>query len=204
LAQGFVSNLAHPGGNITGFAEYEFSIGGKWLDLLKQIAPTLVRVGIMFNPDTSPSFWLSTFEAAAPSLGVEAMAAPVHNTADVERIVEKISSRPNGGLIVPTDTFLRVHRELIVEQAARHRLPAMYFSRLFTSVGGLMSYDADSETQFKQAAIYIDRILKGAKPGNLPVQTPTKFNLVINVKTAKTLGIEVPMNLLLNADDYIE
>jgi putative tryptophan/tyrosine transport system substrate-binding protein len=204
LAQGFVSNLAQPGGNITGFAVYEFSIGGKWIDLLKQMTPTLARVAIMFNPDTSPPFWLSAFEAAAPALGVEVMAAPVHNPADIRRMVEKISSQPNAGLIVPTDTFLRVHRDLIVEQTARHRLPAMYFSRLFTAAGGLMSYDADSETQFKQAAVYVDRILRGAKPGNLPVQTPTKFNLVINVKTARALGIEVPMSLLLNADDYIE
>jgi putative ABC transport system substrate-binding protein len=204
LGQGFVSNLAQPGGNITGFSQYEFSIGGKWIDLLKQMVPGLARVAIISNPDTTPAFWLSSFEAAAPSLGVEVVAAPVHNTVDIEPAIENVSRQKNSGLIVPTDTFLRVHRQLLVESVARHRVPAMYFSRLFTEIGGLMSYEADAESQFKQAAVYIDRILHGDKPGGLPVQGPTKFSFVVNVKTAKTLSIEVPMSLLLNADDYIE
>jgi putative tryptophan/tyrosine transport system substrate-binding protein len=204
LAQGFVTNLAHPGGNITGFAQYEFSIGGKWIDLLKQIAPGLARVAIIFNPDTSPTLWVSSFQAAAPSLGVEVMAAPVRDTAQIERVVENLSGRPNSGLIVPTDTFLRVHRQLIVELAARHRLPAMYFSRLFTAIGGLMSYDADVENQYRQAATYVDRIFKGTKPGDLPVQTPTKFDLVINIKTARALGLTVSNSMQLLADEVIE
>ena len=206
VTQGFVSNLARPGGNITGFAAYEFSIGGKWIDLLKQMVPGLTRVAIVFSPDASPQskFLLSAVEATAPSLGVEVSAAPVHDAADIGRAVENMSRQPNGGLIVPTDTFLRVHAKLMVELAARHRVPVMYFSRFFTENGGLMSYGTDNESTFRQAPIYIDRILKGAKPGDLPVQTPTKFSLVTNVKTAKALGIEVPMILLLRADDYLE
>jgi putative ABC transport system substrate-binding protein len=204
LAQGFVTNLAHPGGNITGFAMYEFSIGGKWINLLKQIRPGLTRVTVIFNPDTSPTFWVSSFEAAAPSLGVEVMAAPVHDISDIERVVEQVSRQPNGGLIVPTDTFLRVHRQLIVELAARYRLPAMYFSRLFTTIGGLMSYDAASESQFRQAATYVDRILRGEKPADLPVQAPTKFELVINLKTAKAMGLDVSQDMLSIADEVIE
>jgi putative ABC transport system substrate-binding protein len=206
IAQGFVSNLAHPGGNITGFYAYEFSIGGKWIDLLKQIAPGLVRVSLIFNPDTSPQskFLLNSVEAVGPSLGVEVTAAPVHDAADIERAIESLSRQPNGGLIFPTDTFITLHRELIVELAARHRVPAMYAQRDLTASGGLMSYAIEYDSQFRQAAIYIDRILKGAKPADLPVQGPTKFALVINVTAAKALGIEIPTSLLLRADEYIE
>ena len=206
VAQGFISNLARPEGNITGFSSYEFSIGGKWVDLLKQIAPGLVRVALIFNPDTSPQskFFLSSVEAAGPTLGVEVMAATVHNAADIERAIENSSHQPNSGLIFPTDSFSTLHRNLIVELTARHRMPAIYFSREFAAIGGLMSYGIDFDSQFRQAAIYVDRILKGAKPADLPVQGPTKFPLVINVKAAKALGIEVPTNLLLRADDYIE
>ncbi len=206
VVQGFVSNLARPGGNITGFANYEFSIGGKWIGLLKQIAPSLAHVALIFNPDTSPqnNFLRDTTEKAAPSLGVEVTTATVHDTAGIERAIENVSLRPNGGLIFPTDNFLQVHRQLIVELATRHRLPAISFDRYFTEFGGLMSYGVENESTFRQAAIYIDRILKGTKPGDLPVQAPTKFSLVINVKTAKAFGIEVPTNLLLLADDYVE
>ena len=204
IGQGFVSNLAQPGGNITGFSQFEFSIGGKWIELLKQMVPDLARVTMIFNPDTSPSFWLSSFEAAAPSLGVEVTAALIHSTADIEPTIGTTSRQRNSGLIVPTDTFLRVNRRLLVESAARHRVPALYSSRDFTEIGGLISYEADAESQFKRAAVYVDRILHGAKPGSLPVQGPTKFSLVVNVKTAKALGIELPMSLLLNADDYIQ
>jgi putative ABC transport system substrate-binding protein len=206
VAQGFVSNLARPGGNITGFASYEFSIGGKWIDLLKQVVPDLAHVAIIFNPDTSPqnNFLIGTIKSAAPSLGVAGTAAPVRDPAEIERAIQSVSLRPHGGLVFPTDPFLQVHRGLTAELAARYRLPAIGFDRSFTEAGGLMSYGAETNPSFRQAAVYIDRILKGAKPSDLPVQTPTKFNLVINVKTAKALGIEVPTNLLLTADDFIE
>ncbi len=206
VAQGFISNLAHPEGNITGFSAYEFTIGGKWIDLLKQVAPGLARVSLIFNPDTAPQskFFLSSVEAVAPALGVQVTAAPVHDAADIERAVANSSSQPNGGLIFPTDAFLTLHRKLIVETAARHRMPSMYNSRVFAEAGGLMSYGIDYESVFRQAAIYVDRILRGAKPSSLPVQGPSKFSFVINVKAAKALGLEVPMSLLFNADDYIE
>ena len=207
VEQGFVSNLAHPGGNITGFSSFEFSIGGKWIELLKQVSPGLAHVALVFNPDTSPQskFLVSPIESAARSLAVEATVAPVHAVADIERAIETVSRRPNGGLIFPTDTFLTTHRQLIVEWAARHRVPAIYGgSGLYSEIGGLISYVIDFENQFRQAAVYIDRILKGAKPGDLPVQSPTKYSFIINVKTAKALGIEVPMTLLLNADEVIE
>jgi putative ABC transport system substrate-binding protein len=206
VAQGFVSNLARPGGNITGFASFEFSIGGKWIELLKQVSPSLSHVVLIANPDTSPQskFFTGSIESAAPALGVEATAAPVHSTADIEQAIEIVARRPSGGLIIPTDNFLTAHRQLIVESAARHRVPAIYATQFYTEIGGLMSYSNDFGNQFRQAAVYIDRILKGAKPGDLPVQGPTKYNFVINLKTAKALGIEIPTNLLLTADDYIE
>jgi putative ABC transport system substrate-binding protein len=206
VAQGFVSNLAHPGGNITGFSAYEFSIGGKWIDLLKHVLPGLARVAVIFNPDASPQskFFISSIEAAAPSLHVETAAVLVHDVAELEREIQSMSGQPNGGLIIPTDNFLQVHRQLIVELAARYRVPAMYYSRFFTNIGGLMSYGIEYENIFRQAAVYVDRILKGAKAGDLPVQTPTKFTFVINMKTARALGVEVPTGVLLTADDYIE
>jgi putative ABC transport system substrate-binding protein len=206
VEQGFVSNLAHPGGNITGFSSFEFAIGGKWIELPKQIAPGLAHVTLVFNPDTSPQsrFFVTSLESAAPALGVEVTAARVHAVADIERAIETVSRQPNSGLIFPTDNFLTVRRQLIVESAARHRVPAIYALPFYTAVGGLMSYSIDWDSQFRQAAVYVDRILKGTKPGDLPVQGPTKYNLVINLKAAKALGIEVPTNLLLTADDYIE
>jgi putative ABC transport system substrate-binding protein len=206
VAQGFVSNMAHPGGNITGFSAFEFSIADKWIELLKQISPGLAHVAFVFNPDTSPQskFFISSLGSAAPSLAVEATAAPVHAAADIQRAIETVSRRPNGGLIFPTDSFLTTHRQLIVELAARHRVPAIYGLPEYVEIGGLMSYSVDWDNQFRQAAVYIDRIFKGAKPGDLPVQSPTKYSLVINLKTAKALGIEVPTNLLLTADDYIQ
>jgi putative ABC transport system substrate-binding protein len=161
IAQGFVSNLTHPGGNITGFSNFEFSIVGKWLDLLKQIAPNLAHVAIIFNPDISPQsrFFLNSIETVAPSLGMETIAVAIHDTPDIERAIETESRRPNSGLIVPPDAFMRVNAKSIVELAARFRLPAIYPGRAFTAVGGLMSYGGDNASQFRQAAIYIDRIL---------------------------------------------
>jgi putative ABC transport system substrate-binding protein len=206
VAQGFVSNLAHPGGDITGFSTYEFSIGGKWIDLIRQAVPDLTHVAFIFNPDTSPqnNFVLGSIKSAAPSLGIEVTAAPIHDPEGLARAIESTSHKPHGGLVLGNDPFLQVRRQLTVELAARYRLPVIAGDRYFAEAGGLMSYSYDDETMFRQASVYIDRILKGAKPGDLPVQLPTKFSLVINVKTAKALGIEIPTNLLLTADDFIE
>jgi putative ABC transport system substrate-binding protein len=206
VAQGFVSSLARPGGNITGFSSYEFSIGSKWVDLLKQVVPGLRHVTVVFNPDTSQqsNFLIAALEKDAPSLGVEVAAARIHDPASLARAVEEASQRPNGGIIFPTDNFIQTHRAMIVELAARHRVPAISWERAFAEAGGLMSYGVDNENALRQAAVYVDRILKGAKPSDLPIQSPIKFNLVINMKAAKALGIEVPTNLLLIADDYIQ
>jgi putative ABC transport system substrate-binding protein len=206
VAQGFVSNLAHPEGNITGVSAYEFSVGGKWADLLKQMVPGLAHIWLIFNPDMAPQskFFLSSVEAVAPALGVDVTAMPVREAADYERAIEKVAREGNGGVVFPTDSFLRVNHKLAVEAAVRYRVPAIYNDRYFVEAGGLMSYGIEYEAVFRQAAAYVDRILKGAKPADLPVQSPSKFSLVINVKTAKALGIDVPMSLLLNADDYIE
>jgi len=206
VAQGFVTNLAHPGGNLTGFTAFEFSIGGKWLDLLKQITPGIVRVAVVFNPDTSPQskLFISSIEAAAPSLGVEAIATPVRETADIEAAMDRFSRQPNGGLIFPSDSFTLMRSEVINELAARYRLPAVYALSGFVTNGGLMSYGPDYVDQYRQAAFYVDRILKGGKPGDLPVQEPTKFSLIINGKAAKALNIDIPLGLLMRADEVIE
>jgi putative ABC transport system substrate-binding protein len=206
VEQGFVSNLAHPGGNITGFSTYEFSMGGKWIDLLKQMMPGLARIALIFNPDISPQskFFITSMERVAPSLGVEVAPTPVHDAAEIERAIENASGRPNTGLIFPTDASFSVDRGLIVETAARRRVPAMYPSRAFVEIGGLMSYSIDFDSQFRQAAAYVDRVLKGEKPAGLPVQGPTKFRLVINMKTVKALGLDVPLPLLGLADEVIE
>jgi putative ABC transport system substrate-binding protein len=206
VAQGFVANPAHPGGNITGFSSYEFSIGGKWIDLLKQMVPGLAHIAMMFNPDMSPQsrYFLTSVESVARSLGVEVAAAPVHDAADIGQAMEGLSHRPGAGLIFPSNASLAAYRRLIVEEAARYRLPAIYSSRSFTEIGGLMSYIIDYKVQLRQAAGYIDRILKGEKPGDLPVQGPTKFELLINLRTAKALGLAVPQSLLSSADEVIE
>jgi putative ABC transport system substrate-binding protein len=206
VAQGFVSNLAHPEGNITGISAYEFSIAGKWADLLKQMVPALAHVSLIFNPDTAPQskLFVNAVEAVAPALGVDVTAMPVHEAADYESAIEKVARQANGGVVFPTDSFHRINFKLATEAAVRHRVPAIFNDRLFVEAGGLMSYGIEYEAIFRQAAAYVDRILKGAKPADLPVQGPSKFSLVINVKTAKALGIDVPMTLLLNADDYIE
>jgi len=205
VAQGIVPTLARPGGNITGFTSFEYSMGGKWLDLLKQMSPSLARVAIMFNPQHPQSaFWSSSLEAAGPSLGVAVMAAPVNDTAEIERSIGRLASAPNSGLVVPTDAFLGLHSKLIVESAARHGLPSIYATADYLAHGGLMYYGYDFAGQFRQAAVYVDRILKGANPGDLPIQAPTKFELKINLKAAKALGIEVPIGLMLRADELVE
>ena len=208
VAQGFVANMMRPGGNLTGFSMYEFSIGGKWLDLLKEIAPRIARVGVMFNPDTSPQskFFMRSVEAAAPRLGVEAIAIPVRTTADIEPAFENFARLPNGGLIFPTDSFTNLRSQLIADLAAGNRLPSISAHDGFAKAGGLMYYGAliDMPDQFRHAASYVDRILKGAKPGDLPIQAVDKYTLVINLKTAKALGLTVPLPLSGLADELIE
>jgi putative tryptophan/tyrosine transport system substrate-binding protein len=208
VAQGFVANLTRPGGNLTGFGMYEFSVGGKWVDLLKEMAPKLARVGVMFNPDTSPQskFFMRSIEAAAPSLGVEVITLSVRATGDIEPAIENFARAPNGGLVLPTDSFIRLRQTLIVELASRHRLPAVSADEDFARNGGLMYYGATINLldQFRQAANYVDRILKGTKPGDLPVQRADKYTLGINLKTAKALGLTAPLPLLGLADEVIE
>lgn len=207
VAQGFVPSLAHPGGNITGFSAYELSgIGGKWLGLLKEVAPRVVRVGLLFNPNTTPyaNYFLRSFEAAASSFAVEAIPTPVHDTSELERAVAAFAVEPKAGLIAMPDVFTTVHRDLIISLAARHRLPALYPLRLFAVNGGLVSYGIESTDVLRQAATYVDRILKGAKPAELPVQLPTKYTLVVNLKTATALGLTIPESFLQRADEVIE
>jgi len=205
VGSGFVSNLARPGANATGFTNYEFSMGGKWLELLKQIVPGITRVLIMFHPQAVT--WtghLQTINAGAPAFAVQATQANVDSAATVENAINTFAREPAGGMIVLPSTFMTVHRERIVALAAQHRLPTVYPLRFFVTSGGLMSYGSDPVEAYRQAADYVDRILKGKKPGNLPVQAPTKYELVINLKTAKALGIEVPPTLIARADEVIE
>jgi putative ABC transport system substrate-binding protein len=206
LAQGFVSNPEHPGGNVTGFSAFRVSMGRQWIELLKQIAPNVERVLLFFNPETSPQskVFLQSIEAAAASFAVEVVQANVQDAADIETVIEGFARRPNGGLIIPTDTFTQMRRGLIVELAARHWLPAIYTSADFVRNGGLIYYGFDFDEEFRQAAPYVDRILRGARPGDLPVMQPTKFALIINLKVAKALGLQVPPALLARADEVIE
>jgi putative ABC transport system substrate-binding protein len=203
LGRGFISNMARPGGNVLNF---EFSMGGKWLETLKQIAPAVRRVALLFNPHTAPyaNSFIRVAEAAAPSFGVEPIAAGVHDDGELERTVTDFAAKPAGGLIILPDAFTTNHRDLIVALAARFRLPAVYPLRVFAVSGGLISDGGDSTELFRRAASYVDRILKGANPGDLPVQAPTKFELVINLKTANALGLNVPPMLLARADEVIE
>jgi putative ABC transport system substrate-binding protein len=206
IESGFVASLARPGGNVTGFAALEGSLGGKWLELLKEIAPHVARVAMLFDPAmaTFAEIYLNSFKAAAASFGVEAIAAPVHDTSELESVVAAQAHEPNSGLIVVPDSFFNVHRAEITLLAARYRLPATYPYRQFSEVGGLLSYGFDRLDNFRRAAGYVDRILKGEKPADLPVQAPTKFELVVNLKTAKALGLDVPFLLQKRADEVIE
>jgi putative ABC transport system substrate-binding protein len=207
VGQGLVPNLARPGGNLTGFTSFEFSIGTKWLEMLKVVAPHVTRVALLFNPTTAPfadSFRLPV-EAAAPSFDVTTLVpAAARDAAEIERVLEAFAREPNGGLIVLPDITTTNHRDLIIALAARHRLPAVYPFRYFATSGGLMSYGTDVADIFRRAASYVDRILKGARPGELPVQAPTKYELVFNLKAANTLGIRMPPVLLGRADEVIE
>jgi putative ABC transport system substrate-binding protein len=204
--QGFVSSLAHPGGNITGFTFVDFQMVGKWLEILKEAAPGVSRAALMFNPDTSPHYYvyLRSFEAEPRSIAVEVRAAPVRNTAEVEEAFAKLGREPGGGLIVPPDAFTFVHHPLFIRLTQEHRVPAVYSTRAYVAQGALMSYGPDPYDNFRRSASYVDRILKGAKPSDLPVQQPTKFELAINVKTAKALGLEIPATLLARADEVVE
>jgi len=205
VGSGFIDGFAKPGGNITGFTNLESSMGSKLGELLKEVAPTITRVAVMFNPDTAPdrgTYFLRPVEAAAPSLHVEVIPAPVHNDAEIESAITTLV--PGTGLIVMPDIFILAHREQILALADRHRLPAAYAYRLFAASGGLLSYGTDLADLFRRAARYVDRILTGTKPAELPVQQPTKFELVINLKTAKTLGLNVPLSLQAGADEVIE
>jgi putative ABC transport system substrate-binding protein len=206
VEQGFVSSLAHPGGNITGFALIDFQIVGKWLEMLKEAVPGVSRVVLMFNPDTSPHYYvyLRSFEAEPRSIAVEVTAAPVRNTAEVEEAIAKLGREPGGGLIVAPDAFTVVHHQLLIRLAQQHRLPAVYMYRTYVAEGALMSYGPDPYDNFRRSASYVDRILKGAKPADLPVQQPTKFELAINLKTGKALGLQIPDSLLALADEVIE
>jgi putative tryptophan/tyrosine transport system substrate-binding protein len=206
VEQGFVPNLNRPGGNITGFVRYEFSIAGKWADLLKQMVPSLARVALIFDPEASPQnrLFLSTLEAVAPSLGVEVTAAPLRSTSEFETAIARLSGEPNVGLIFSGAAFSAWFNTRIVETVAQHRLPAIYASDVFTTEGGLMSYFSDPSEPYRLAPFYVDRILKGTKPGDLPVQLPTRFKFIVNRKTASALGIEVPLGILLAADEVIE
>jgi putative tryptophan/tyrosine transport system substrate-binding protein len=208
VAQGFVASMRRPGGNLTGFSLYEFSIGGKWLDLLKTVAPSVSRVAVMFDPDGSPQskFFMQAIEAASPSLGVQAIAVPVHATADIEPALASFARLPNSGLMLTTNAFTALRNKLIADLASRYRLPSIGSTPEFAKEGGLMAYSAniDIADHFRLAATYIDRILKGEKPGDLPVQGPTKYRLAINLQTAKALGLTVPQTLLVAADEVIE
>jgi putative ABC transport system substrate-binding protein len=206
VGSGFVASLPRPGGNVTGFITMEPTMAGKWLELLKEIAPRVVRVALLFNPATATyiDIYLKPFEAAALSFGVEAVAAPARDMSEFESVVAAQAREPNGGLIVAPDVFLNAHRAEISLLAARYRLPAVYPFRMFTEVGGLLSYGNDLVDNYLRATTYVDRVLKGAKPSELPVQAPVKFELVINLKTAKTLGLDVPFLLQQRADEVIE
>ncbi len=206
VGSGFVKSLARPGGNATGFIVMEPTIASKWLELLKEIAPRVKRAAFLFNPATTPyaDIYLNPFKAAAPSFAMEAIAAPVHNAFDLEGIFAAQAREPNTGLLVMPDGFLNVHRVEIVSLAARYGLPTVYPWRFFPELGGLLSYGNEQRDSFRLAATYIDRILKGEKPSELPVQAPVKFELVINMKTAKALGLDVSTPLQQRADKVIE
>ena len=206
VEQGLVSSLAHPGGNITGFMLIDFQMVGKWLEMLKEAAPGVARAVLVFNPDTAPHYYvyLRSFEAVPRSIAVEVTAAPVRDTAEVEKVLAKLGRDPGSGLIVPADAFTVVHHQLFIRLAQQYRLPAIYAFRTYVALGALMSYGPDPYDLFRRSASYVDRVLKGEKPADLPVQQPTKFELAINLKTAKALGIDVPPTLLARADEVIE
>ena len=205
IGSGFASSLARPGGNVTGILQFEASITGKWLAMLKEIAPRLARAALVGNPKTTAyDYFLQAAEGTASSLAIEVVPGRVETAADIERVIVDLSHLPNSGLFLPPDTTTVLHRDLIIALAARHRLPAVYSIRFFVAAGGLMSYGIDQVEMFRHAASYVDRILRGANPADLPVQAPTKYETILNLKTAKALGLDVPPSLLVRADEVIE
>jgi len=206
VGQGFVDSLAHPGGRITGFTSFEFSMAGKWLETLKEAAPQVTRVALVFNPETAPygEKYITPLQSAAQSMAIEPLVLRVHNLAEVEYSLLDFGRAPGGGLIVIPDTFTVAHRTSVISLAAINRLPTIYSFRLFAIDGGLISYGIDNIDIYRRAASYVDRLLKGAKPAELPVQQPTKYELVVNLKTAKALGLSIPPPLYLRADEVIE
>jgi putative ABC transport system substrate-binding protein len=207
IGDGIAASLPDPGGNITGFTNIEGPISSKWLELLKEIAPHVTRIGFMYNPATAPgrgSYFLSPFESAASFFQVSLIMAPVNDPVEIEGTVTALAREPNSGLVVSSDIFTVRHRELIISLASRHRVPAIFPFRFFATDGGLIAYGTDLADLFRRSATYVDRILKGENPRQLPIQAPTKFELVINLKTAKALGLDVPPRLLARADEVIE
>jgi putative tryptophan/tyrosine transport system substrate-binding protein len=207
VGAGLVASLSNPGANVTGFINVEASLGGKWLELLTEIAPSIKRAAIMFNPDTAPgggSYFLPSFEAAARSFKVAPITAPVRSDAEIQQVVTSLALKPGGGLVAMTDSFIQVHRAPIVRHAAQNNVPAVYAEAISVRDGGLLSYGADYIDIFHRAAPYVDRILRGARPAELPVQVPTKFEMAVNAKAAKALGLTVPQSILLRADEVIE
>jgi putative ABC transport system substrate-binding protein len=205
VASGIVARLNRPGGNITGLAIYEASLGGKWLQLLSEIVPGLKRAAIMFNPDTAPvSAYMPSLETGARSLKIALITAPVHGDVEIEAAIVALGREPGGGLVLMPDVFTNVHRAPIILAAARNKLPAVYWLPEIAREGGLLSYGVDQVNSYRRAASYVDRILRGEKPGDLPVQFPTKFEMVVNRKTANALGLAVPPSILLRADEVIE
>jgi len=205
IGSGFAASLARPGGNITGILQFEAGITGKWLAMLKEIAPRLARAALLGNPKTTAyDYFLQAAEATAPSLAIEVVPGRVESAADIERVIVDLSHVPNSGLFLPPDTTTAVHRDFIIALASRHRLPSVYSIRFFVAAGGLMSYGIDQVDVFQHAASYVDRILRGANPADLPVEAPTKYETILNLKTAKALGLDVPPSLLVRADEVIE
>ena len=206
VGSGFVASLPQPGGNVTGFIDMEDSIAGKWLELLKEVAPRIARVAFLFNPATAPfaEYFLNRFKAAAASFAVEAIAAPVRDTSELDSVVAEQAREPNSGLIIMPEAFMNVHRAEVTSLATHYRLPAVYPRRFFVELGGLLSYGNDQSDNFRRTATYVDKILNGTKPSELPVQLPVKFQLTINLKTAKALGLDVPLHLQQGADEVIE
>ena len=204
VGNSYVESLARPGGNSTGFMQFEYSLSGKWLELLKEVAPPVVRVAVLREPGVAGIGQWAIIQAVAQSLGLELKPIELNAPEQIERAIATFARSPNGGLIIVVSAAALHHRELIISLAARHRLPAVYAYRIFVTDGGLISYGADIAGQYRRAAGYVDRILKGEKPGDLPVQGPTKYDLVVNLKTAKALGLEIPTTVLARADEVIE
>jgi len=206
IGSGFVASLPRPGGNVTGFTFVEPTIGGKWLELLKEIAPRVARVAFLYNPPSAPyaDYYLNPFKAVAASLAVEAIAVPVHDASELEAVLAAQAHAPDGGLIVMPDAFMNAHGVEIISLAARHGLPAVYSHRFFTQAGGLLSYGSEVVDNYRSAANYVHLILRGTNPGKLPIQAPATFKLIVNLNTAKALGLDVPPSLLALADELIE